>query len=145
MHACVVSFLKRCKQLFPYTNKSGNCIIETEKMHSIKHAPNDIIRYGDTENTNVEGPENKHKEWVKNQGGKTNQGSSSHRTMMVHTLRKEASALLCEAVQGCTHIFIYLHIHIETVYFAYWHTAKMFSDLFCPNSKNRGRRSWLRV
>ena len=69
-------------------------------MHSIKHAPNDIARYGDTENLNVEGPENLHKDWVKRQGGKTNQGSSSQKTMMVNSLRKEASALLCEAVQG---------------------------------------------
>ena len=70
----VFRFLQRCKELFPYTNKKGNSIVETEKMHSIKHVPNDILRYGNTENLNVEGPENLHKEWVKGQGGKTNQG-----------------------------------------------------------------------
>jgi len=111
MHFGGIRFLRRCKELFPYTNKSGTCIVETEKMHSITHAPNDIVRYGDTENTNVEGPENLHKEWVKMQGGKTNQGSSSQKTMMVHSLRKEASALLCEAVQGCIHIYSYICIY----------------------------------
>ena len=64
-------------------------------------APTNLIK-------NVEGPDNLHKEWVKMQGGKTNQGSSSQKTMMVHSLRKEASALLCEAVQGCTHIYIHI-------------------------------------
>ena len=32
-------------------------MIETEKMHSIKHVPNDIIRWGNTENMSCEGPE----------------------------------------------------------------------------------------
>jgi hypothetical protein len=77
-------------------------------MHSIKHAPNDIIRWGDTENMNVEGPENCHKAWVKAQGGKTNQGPTSHKTMMKHCLRKEASALLSEAVQGKTNAYVCL-------------------------------------
>ena len=50
-------------------------------MHSIKHAPNDVLRWGDTENMNVEGPENLHKEWVKAQGGKTNQGPTPYKTL----------------------------------------------------------------
>ena len=33
-----IRFLWRCKELFPYTNKSGTCIVETEKIHSITHA-----------------------------------------------------------------------------------------------------------
>ena len=92
-------------------------------MHSIKHAPNDIARYGDTENLNVEGPEKSHKEWVKRQGGKTNQGSTSHRTMMVHSLRKEASNLLCEAVQGLYPLHI-LHILYISAYCAYFKTSE---------------------
>jgi hypothetical protein len=91
-------FLKRCVELFPYKNKIGGLIIATEKMHSIIHAPNDIIRYGDTENMSCEGPETNHKKWVKEQGGKTNQSQTSNSTMMKHSLRKEASELLCEAV-----------------------------------------------
>ena len=69
-------------------------------MHSILHAPSDIVRWGDTENMSCEGPEANHKKWVKGQGGKTNQSETSNKTMLKHTLRKEASSLLCEAVQG---------------------------------------------
>jgi len=125
MRLYVFRFLQRCKELFPYTNKKGNSIVETEKMHSIKHVPNDILRYGNTENLNVEGPENLHKEWVKGQGGKTNQGPTSHKTMMMHSLRKEASALLSEAVQGQKNAYLclfdeLLHICYVCAYIAYF-------------------------
>ena len=89
-------------------------------MHSIKHAPNDVLRWGDTENMNVEGPENLHKEWVKAQGGKTNQGPTSHRTLMTHCLRKEASALLSEAVQGKTNT--HMLISYKSAHFLYYDT-----------------------
>ena len=69
-------------------------------MHSIKHAPNDLARWADSINTNVESPERAHKKWVKGQGSKTNQGPAANLSMMTHTLCKEASALCCEAVQG---------------------------------------------
>ena len=69
-------------------------------MHSIQHAPNDIARWGDTDNMDVEAAELAHKNWIKQQGGKTNQGPAVQKSMMIHTLRKEASALCCEAVQG---------------------------------------------
>jgi len=68
--------------------------------NSIKHAPNHSIRWADTENMSCEGPEFNHKKWVKEQGGKTNQSETANKTMMSHSLRKEASALLCEAIQG---------------------------------------------
>ena len=59
---------------------------------------------------NVEGPENLHKEFVKAQGGTTNQGPTLPKTLRTHCLRKEASAsaLVSEAVQGkkCTYTFI---------------------------------------
>jgi len=61
--------------VFPYTNSRGN-IIETEKNHSIKHAPNDIVKWGDSINMSCEAPETGHKEWVKSvkkQGARTNQ------------------------------------------------------------------------
>ena len=92
--------MKKCKEIFPYKNKRDQIIIDTEKMHSIKHVPSDIVKWGNTENTSCEGPETNHKFWVKTQGGKTNQGQTANKTMMNHTLRKEASALLCEAIQG---------------------------------------------
>ena len=72
-------------------------------MAGIRACTKEVLRWGDTENMNVEGPENLHKEWdqwVNGQGGKTNQGPTSHKTLMTHCLRKEASALLSEAVQG---------------------------------------------
>lgn len=72
-------------------------------MHSIKHAPNDVLRWGDLINMSCEPPETGHKLWVKQQGGKTNQGTAVQRSMMTHTLRKEASALCCEAIQGSLH------------------------------------------
>ena len=70
-------------------------------MHSIKHAPNNVLGWGETENMNVEGPENLRKEWVKAQGGKTNQGPTLHKTLMTRCLQKEASALLLEAGKQC--------------------------------------------
>ena len=39
-------------------------------MHSIQHAPNDIARWGDTDNMDVEAAELAHKNWIKQQGGK---------------------------------------------------------------------------
>ena len=72
----------------------------TEKVHSVKHTPNDIARFCDYINMSCEGPEGGQKKWVKKQGTKTNQGLEVQLTMMQHSLRKHGSALLCEAVQG---------------------------------------------
>ena len=91
-------FLRRCVELFPYRNKRGDLLVATKKMHSIKHAPNDIIRWADPENMSCEGSEANQKKWVKGQGGKTYQSETSNKTMMNHSLLKEESALLCEAV-----------------------------------------------
>ena len=80
----------------------------TGKNHSIRHIPTDVVNYCDTINATCEGPETAHKDWVKEQGVCTNQGPHVQLTMMKHSLRKEAAALLCEGVQGNTiHI---LHI-----------------------------------
>jgi hypothetical protein len=48
----------------------------------------------------AEAPETGHKFWIKEPGGNTNQGPKAALTMMNHMLNKEASQLLCEAVQG---------------------------------------------
>ena len=40
-----------------------------------------------------------HKTWVHQQGLRTNQGASSAQTMMEHSLNKEASQLLCDAMR----------------------------------------------
>ena len=72
----------------------------TEKVHSIIHSPNDVARFGHYLNYCCEAPEKGHKIWVGQQGEKTNQDPEVQLTMINHSLRKESSALLCEAVQG---------------------------------------------
>ncbi len=74
--------------------------MHNEKNHSIKHGGGDISKYGDFINMSCETPEDGHKFWVKEHGGNTNQGPESALSMMQRSLRKEASALLCEGVQG---------------------------------------------
>ncbi len=93
-------FLDKCRTVFPFKNSKGYYIMATEKVHSVKHTPNDVTRYCDSINTSAEAPEKGHKKWVKQQGLKTNQGPEVSLTMMQHSLRKEGSALLCEAVQA---------------------------------------------
>jgi hypothetical protein len=77
----------------------GRHIMNNEKNHSMLHAGQDIARWGDLINMFSEAPEGAHKKWIKEQGGKTNQGASSEVTMMRHSLRKEAAAL---CIQGDT-------------------------------------------
>jgi hypothetical protein len=65
------------------------------KNHSIKHGAGDVSKYADIINMSCEAPEDGHKFWIKELGGITNQGPQAALTMMNHSLRKEASALLC--------------------------------------------------
>ena len=51
-------------------------------------------------NACCEAPEKAHTLWVKGQGGNTNQGPAAALTMMRHTVNKEASQMLCWAVQA---------------------------------------------
>ena len=92
--------------MFPYENKHGFNIMHNEKNHSIVHVSADIARWGDLFNMSCEAPETGHKFWIKEPGGCTNQGPASALTMMNHSLRKEASELLCEAVQGRLNVSI---------------------------------------
>lgn len=97
-------------------------------MHSIKHASNDVARWCDTVNTSCETPELGHKNWVKEQGGQTNQGPAAQLTMMKHTLRKEASALCCEAIQGMVQYICFLSIFLHSlIYLCIFFT---FSGIF---------------
>ena len=120
-------------------------------MHSIKHVPSDIVKWGNTENTSCEGPETNHKFWVKTQGGKTNQGQTANKTMMNHTLRKEASALLCEAIQGNfkrleKHILTYICIcKCVFAYNAYIYIYIYCDTYFLSSSENRRRRPRIRI
>ena len=71
-----------------------------------------------------EAPETGHKEWVKKQGAEINQGPAIAFSMAQHTVRKEASALLCEAVQGAfveyyayfTYYMLLCNVHIRRIY-----------------------------
>ena len=72
---------------------------------SIIHTPTDIARYGDAINFSCDPPEEAHKTWVEEEGVCTNQGPQVQLSMMLYSLRKEASALLCEAVQGRFAVF----------------------------------------
>ena len=73
--------------------------MDTEKAHSIKHCHVDVANYANPINCCCDGPEGGHKTWVHEQGLRTNQGSSSAKTLMTHCLNKEASQLLCDAMR----------------------------------------------
>ena len=73
--------------------------MDTEKAHSIKHCHVDVANYANPINCGCDGPEGGHKTWVHEQGLRTNQGSSSAKTLMTHSLNKEASQLLCDAMR----------------------------------------------
>ena len=94
------SYFDKCKEVFPYVNGHGFNIMDNEKNHSMKHGGNDIAKYGDLINMSCDTPEEAHKYWIKEPGVCTNQGPRAALTMMNHALRKEASALLCEGLQG---------------------------------------------
>jgi hypothetical protein len=73
--------------------------MHNEKNHNIKHGGGDVAKYADIIKMSCYAPEDDHKLWIKEPGGNTNQGPEAALTMMHQTLRKEASALLCEGVQ----------------------------------------------
>ena len=92
--------LQQCQIVFPNKNGHDDPIMATGKNHSILHNPGDVVLYCDSINTSCDLPETTHKKWVKEQGVCTNQGDQVQLSMMLHSLHKEASSLLCEAVQG---------------------------------------------
>jgi hypothetical protein len=73
--------------------------MDTEKVHSIKHCHVDVTNYANPINCCCDGPEGAHKKNVHEQGLKTNQGAAAAKTMMTHSLNKEASQLLCDAMR----------------------------------------------
>ncbi len=115
-------YQEQCLVVFPFKNKHDHPFMATGKNHSIRHTPTDVINYCDAINASCEAPETAHKDWVKEQGVCTNQGPHVQLTMMMHSLRKETAALLCEGVQGNTihilHIWRILHmLHILYIVF----------------------------
>ena len=87
------------KTVFPYRNKINRLIMDTEKVHSIKHCHVDVTNFANPVNCCCDGPEGGHKTWVHEQGLRTNQGHTSAKTLMTHSLNKEASQLLCDAMR----------------------------------------------
>jgi hypothetical protein len=85
--------------VFPYENGSNRLIMDTEKVHGIKHIHVDVLNWANPINSCCDGPEAGHKTWIHQQGLKTNQGASSATTLMTHSLNKEASQLLCDAMK----------------------------------------------
>ena len=51
--------------VFPYKNKPGRLIMDTEKVHSLKHYGDEIANYSNPINTccDCDGPEGGHKSW----------------------------------------------------------------------------------
>ena len=92
-------YFEKCTVLFPFVNGHGFNIMHNEKNHSMEHGGADIARWADLINMSGEAPEGGHKFWIKEPGGCTNQGPAAALTMMNHVLRKQASKLLCEAVE----------------------------------------------
>ena len=110
-------FLDECSTVFPFKNSQGYYYMATEKVHGVIHTPNDIPRFCHYLNSCCEAPETAHKKNVRQQGLKTNQGPEVQLTMMLCSLRKEYSALLCEAVQGGIHVyFTYMSYFTYDVY-----------------------------
>jgi hypothetical protein len=88
------------RTVFPYKNGAGRLIMDTEKVHGIKHCGIEITSVSNPLNASCDGPEAGHKLWIKGQGGNTNQGPGASLTMMRHSIYKQASQLLCEAVDA---------------------------------------------
>ncbi len=76
------------------------------KNDSIVHGGNDNTKYADVIKMSCETPEDAHKLRIKEPGGCTNQGPDAALTMMNDALRKEASVLLCEGVQGTINLYV---------------------------------------
>ena len=114
----VFRFLDLCRTVFPFKNSQDCFYMATEKVHSIIHSPNDVAHFGHYLNYCCEAPEKGHKVWVGQQGEKTNQGPEAQLTMMIHSMRKEASAVLCEAVQGEV-LFIFFTYFTYFTYLTY--------------------------
>ncbi len=91
-----------------------------KKVHSVIHFPKDVARFCHYLNYSCEAPEKSHKIWVGQQEEKTNQGPESQKSMMLHSLRKEKSSLLCEAMRGKLWSTVVIIIFTWITYFIYF-------------------------
>ncbi len=87
------------RTVFPYRNGSGSLIMDTEKVHSIKHCHIDVTNYPNPINCSCDAPEGGHRKWVHEQGLKTNQDPSAAKTLMTHSLNKAEPLQLCDAMR----------------------------------------------
>ena len=95
-HSLLDTFLYR----IPLQKQTGTSYHRHRKSTFYQACHVDVINLGNPINCSCDGPEGGHKKWVKQQGAKTNQGPSAALTMMQHSLNKEVSVLLCDAIQG---------------------------------------------
>ena len=75
---CILRLLDMFRTVFPYRNKTGILIMDTEKVHSIIHCWIEICSVANHMNACCEAPDKA----VKRQGGNTNQGLAAAQTMM---------------------------------------------------------------
>jgi hypothetical protein len=115
--------------------------MDTEKVHSIQHCGIEITSLANPLNASAEGPEGGHKLWIKGQGANTNQGPEAARTMLQHSVNKEAAQLLCEAVQARAEDGD--HDHDESDNWTDSHGASMRADRWwfkaCPDLSQAGK------
>ncbi len=75
-----VRLLDLFRTVFPCSNGSGRLIMDTGKVHSIKHCHVDVTNYANPINCSCDTPEGGHRKWIHEQGLKTNQGPSAAET-----------------------------------------------------------------
>ena len=93
-------FVELCAVVF-CVHKCGNLLyLCCEKVHSVLHAPSEIMRWGDLINTSGEAPEQSHKINVKAPGKNLNHRSSDGKTLLNHARRKLCARMMASAIQG---------------------------------------------
>ena len=105
-----------------YINGVGYPIISTVNNHAMVHTAGDVTWYGDAikvSRESCDAPEEAHKHWVKEQGVCTNEGPRARLSMMLYSLRKEASVLLCKAVQGNVWVLL-LNCRLTIMHILHW-------------------------
>ena len=93
-------FVQLCAVVF-CVHKCGNLLyLCCEKVHSILHAPSEILRWGDLINTNGEAPVQSHKINVQAPGKTLNHHSNDGKTLLSHARRKLCARMMASAIQG---------------------------------------------
>ncbi len=72
-----VRLLDLFKPIFPYCNTVDRLIMDTEKVHALKHCHVDVAKFANLIKFCCDRPEGGHKTWVHQQGLRTHQGNTS--------------------------------------------------------------------